>query len=35
VADTKPGVATGQALNLNGGLWYVLSPAGKVIKTKP
>ncbi|HZU20843.1 MAG TPA: hypothetical protein VE982_06465 [Gaiellaceae bacterium] len=35
VADRKPGKATGQALNLNGGLWYVLSPAGKVIKTKP
>jgi predicted lipoprotein with Yx(FWY)xxD motif len=35
VADTKPGQVSGQALNLNGGLWYVLSPAGKVIKTKP
>ena len=35
VVDTKPGQAKGQALNLNGGLWYVLSPAGKVIKTKP
>jgi predicted lipoprotein with Yx(FWY)xxD motif len=35
VADVKPGQATGQATNLNGGLWYVLSPAGKVIKTKP
>jgi predicted lipoprotein with Yx(FWY)xxD motif len=35
VADTRPGQATGQALNLNGGLWYVLSPAGKVIKKKP
>jgi predicted lipoprotein with Yx(FWY)xxD motif len=34
VADTKPGQAKGQALNLNGGLWYVLSPSGKVIKTK-
>ncbi len=34
-ADTKPGQATGQALNLNGGLWYVLSPSGKVITTKP
>ncbi len=33
--DTKPGMATGQALNLNGGLWYVLAPSGKVIKTKP
>jgi predicted lipoprotein with Yx(FWY)xxD motif len=35
VVDTKPGQAKGQATNLNGGLWYVLSPAGKVIKTKP
>jgi predicted lipoprotein with Yx(FWY)xxD motif len=35
VADTAAGQAKGQALNLNGGLWYVLSPSGKVIKTKP
>lgn len=35
VGDSKPGAATGQALNLNGGLWYVLSPAGKVIRKKP
>jgi predicted lipoprotein with Yx(FWY)xxD motif len=34
VADSKPGADSGQALKLNGGLWYVLSPAGKVIKTK-
>ena len=34
ITDKKPGQATGQALNLNGGLWYVLNPAGKVIKTK-
>lgn len=34
VPDTKPGMATGQALNLNGGLWYVLTPTGKVIRTK-
>jgi predicted lipoprotein with Yx(FWY)xxD motif len=34
VADTSAGKASGQALNLNGGLWYVLSPSGKVIKTK-
>jgi predicted lipoprotein with Yx(FWY)xxD motif len=33
VTDTSPGLATGQALNLNGGLWYVLAPSGKVIKT--
>jgi len=35
VADTKAGFAKGQALNLNGGLWYVLAPSGKVIRTKP
>lgn len=34
VADTAPGKATGQALDLNGGLWYVLAPSGKVIKAK-
>ena len=31
ISDKKPGQATGQALNLNGGLWYVLSVSGKVI----
>jgi predicted lipoprotein with Yx(FWY)xxD motif len=31
-ADTKPGQATGQGLNNSGGKWYVLSPAGQVIK---
>jgi predicted lipoprotein with Yx(FWY)xxD motif len=35
VADTKAGEAKGQALKLNGGLWYVLSPSGTVIKKKP
>jgi predicted lipoprotein with Yx(FWY)xxD motif len=35
ISDTKPGMAKGQALNLNGGLWYVLSPSGKVIRKKP
>jgi predicted lipoprotein with Yx(FWY)xxD motif len=35
VADSKPGVATGQAIKLNGGLWYTISPAGTVIKSKP
>lgn len=33
VVDRKPGQATGQALDLNGGLWYVLAPSGKVIRT--
>jgi predicted lipoprotein with Yx(FWY)xxD motif len=35
VTDTAPGQAAGQALNLNGGLWYVISPAGKVLTKKP
>ena len=35
VADSAPGTAAGQALNLNGGLWYVITPAGKVITKKP
>jgi predicted lipoprotein with Yx(FWY)xxD motif len=35
VTDTSAGSAKGQALNLNGGLWYVLSPSGKIIRTKP
>lgn len=34
ISDKRPGQATGQALNLNGGLWYVLNSSGKVIKTK-
>jgi len=34
VADRAPGQARGQALNLNGGLWYVLTPAGTVIHKK-
>lgn len=33
-SDSAPGQANGQALNLNGGLWYVISPAGTVIKKK-
>ena len=35
ISDSKPGQAKGQAIKLNGGYWYVLSPAGKVIKKKP
>ena len=31
--DRAPGQATGQALTNAGGLWYVLSPAGKPIVT--
>jgi predicted lipoprotein with Yx(FWY)xxD motif len=34
VGDTAAGQAKGQALNLNGGLWYVLTASGKVIHTK-
>jgi predicted lipoprotein with Yx(FWY)xxD motif len=34
VGDTAPGTHAGQALNLNGGLWYVISPSGKVITKK-
>jgi len=33
--DKRPGQAKGQAKNLNGGLWYVLSPKGQIIKKKP
>jgi predicted lipoprotein with Yx(FWY)xxD motif len=35
VGDSQPGQATGQALNNLGGLWYVVSPDGKAITTKP
>jgi predicted lipoprotein with Yx(FWY)xxD motif len=31
VTDSGPGSARGQALNLNGGLWYVIGPDGKPI----
>ena len=34
VVDVSAGQAKGQALKLNGGYWYVLSPAGTVIRTK-
>jgi len=32
VSDTSPGSHTGQGINQSGGLWYVMSPAGKAIK---
>ena len=35
VGDSGPGTAAGQAMNLNGGLWYVITPAGNVITKKP
>ena len=34
VDDSVPGQATGQAINNNGGLWYVLNSAGQVITKK-
>jgi predicted lipoprotein with Yx(FWY)xxD motif len=34
VGDKAAGTAKGQTLNLSGGRWYVISPAGKVIKAK-
>ena len=33
VSDTRPGQRNGQGLNLYGGGWYVVSPAGKKIET--
>jgi predicted lipoprotein with Yx(FWY)xxD motif len=35
VSDSQPGQATGQGINNNGGLWYVLSPQGKEITATP
>ena len=35
IADARAGQTNGQAIKLNGGFWYVLSPAGKVVKKKP
>jgi predicted lipoprotein with Yx(FWY)xxD motif len=34
VSDSEPGQATGQAINNNGGLWYVLNAAGQVVTKK-
>jgi len=31
--DTAPGMATGQALTNLGGRWYVLNPAGDIVRT--
>jgi predicted lipoprotein with Yx(FWY)xxD motif len=33
--DVDPGQATGQALNLNGGLWYVIRPSGHPLIPAP
>lgn len=35
VADTAPGSASGQGVNLTGGLWYTISASGMVNKKKP
>ncbi len=32
VADPTPGTATGEGVDASGGLWYVISPTGIVIK---
>jgi predicted lipoprotein with Yx(FWY)xxD motif len=32
VADSAAGQANGEGVNLNGGRWYVISPAGKLVK---
>lgn len=34
VADSAAGTAKGQTLNLNGGVWYAISPSGTPITTK-
>jgi predicted lipoprotein with Yx(FWY)xxD motif len=33
--DGSGGTASGQGLNINGGLWYVIGPSGTVIKKVP
>lgn len=33
VADSAPGVVTGEGLDNSGGYWYVIAPSGKIIKT--
>jgi predicted lipoprotein with Yx(FWY)xxD motif len=35
LGDTKKGIANGQDIDLTGGYWYVLTPAGTLIKHKP
>ena len=32
VGDVRPATAAGQGIDLNGGLWYVLNPAGRVVR---
>lgn len=33
--DSGPGTASGQGLNLNGGVWYVIAPTGTPTTTAP
>lgn len=33
--DSGAGTASGQGLNINGGLWYAIAPSGTVITTAP
>ncbi|MGH3406349.1 MAG: COG4315 family predicted lipoprotein [Streptosporangiaceae bacterium] len=33
VSDIRPGRAAGQALDLNGGLWYVMRPSGAIVRS--
>lgn len=35
VADSAPGTAHGQALKINGGLWYVMAASGAIVTKKP
>jgi hypothetical protein len=34
VGDTAAGTANGQGLNINGGRWWAITPAGKVVTGK-
>ncbi|MGO9789079.1 MAG: hypothetical protein ACLP8S_06005 [Solirubrobacteraceae bacterium] len=34
VADPAPGSASGEGVNSSGGVWYVITPTGTVIKQK-
>ncbi len=35
VGDMRPGQATGQGLDLNGGTWYLIRPSGRPLITVP
>lgn len=35
IGDSAAGKTSGEGLNLSGGLWWVLSPAGKAVKNTP